>query len=344
ALVTAGCTTSEPPAQQPSQQPSPSASAPPSSPGTDGPTGSPVPSASAYPSVETLDEQMARRGLERVPPSTWNAASFAVASFNVLGASHTRGPGRRKGYADARARLPRAIRTLERSGATVAGFQEFQSVQVRQFHALVGDRYGVYPGVTLGPRPAENSIVWRTDTWEAVRQQTTPVPYFEGGRYLMPQVLLRHLASGRLVWFGNFHNPANTFGDASRWRAEAIVVEAELAKRLGRHGTPVVFTGDMNERAAFACPFTAQSGMHSADGARTRDGQCLMPPDSDIDWILGSAPVRFTDYLRDRLPKVRRVTDHPLVTATATLLGVEQRPGCQARLSSTGAVWYCRRR
>jgi hypothetical protein len=40
-------------------------------------------------------------------------------------------------------------------------------------------------------------------------------------------------------------------------------------KRLGADGTPVLFTGDMNDRREFACPLTAQSGMHSADGART---------------------------------------------------------------------------
>ena len=236
ALATAGCTASDdrPGTQPPTRPPSASASVPGPSPTTSAPSETPVPSASTYPSVETLDRRMARRGLHRVPPSAWNAAAFGVASFNVLGASHTRGPARRQGYAGARARLPRAIRTLERSGATVAGLQEFQTSQVRQFRGLVGDRYGVYPGVALGARPAENSIVWRTDTWTVVREQTTPVPYFEGGRYLMPQVLLRHQASGRLVWFGNFHNPANTFGDASRWRDEATALEADLARRPGR--------------------------------------------------------------------------------------------------------------
>ena len=220
--------------------------------------------------------------------------------------------------------------------------QEFQWPQVQQFQALVGGRFGIYPGLTLGHRLADNSIIWRTDVWTVVRRRTTPVPYFHGHLIRMPQVLLRHQESGRLVWFANFHNAANVFGEASRWRTQALAIESDLVHRLGRNGIPVVLTGDMNDKAAFACPFTARSGMHSADGAVTRDGRCRVPARVGIDWIFGSAEVRFSDFESDPRPKRRRLTDHPLVTATATLRGVEQRPGCQPQLSSRGVVWYCR--
>ena len=135
-----------------------------------------------------------------------------------------------------------------------------------------------------------------------MRSRTTPVPYFHGHLVRMPQVLLRHQDSGRLVWFANFHNPANVFGDARRWRNEALAIEADLVHRLGRSGIPVVLTGDMNDKAEFACPFTARTGMHSADGAVTRDGRCRLPAEVGIDWIFGSAAVRFSDFRATRGP------------------------------------------
>ena len=349
-LVVSGCSGSDPGAAGPSPAP-PSSTTDPEPSSTPAPSPSPttststepsIPGMSSYPTVATLDRQMARRGLKRVPPSSWNAAEFRVASFNLLGASHTRGKDARKGYSVAELRLPAQLRALERARVSVAGLQEFQYPQVRQFQRLTQGRYDIYPGETLGLALADNTIIWRTDVWTVVRKQTTRVPYFGGRMVRMPQVLLRHRASGRLVWFGNFHNPANVAGDATGWRAEAVAIEARLARRLGRHGNPVVMTGDMNAKADFACPFVEQSAMHSADGARSHDGQCLLPAEVDIDWILGSRAVRFSSYVNDKRPKRLRLSDHPLVTATATLLGVEQRPECRAGLTRTGAVWYCR--
>jgi endonuclease/exonuclease/phosphatase family protein len=345
ALVTSGCSGSEPgAAPSPTSSATASTGAPDPEPSPSASAGTALPTTPAYPSVATLDRRMARKGLHRVAPSTWAGATFRVATFNLLGASHTRPPHGRRGYAPADARMPHEVRVLERSGATVVGMQEFQAPQVRQFRALLGERWAVYPGLQLGPQPGENSIVWRTDVWTMVRQRTTPVTYFYGNQRPMPLVLLRNNESGRLVWFANFHNPADVRGDAARWRDQALATEARLARRLGRGGTPVVLTGDMNAKAAFACPFTARSGMHSADGALTRAGQCLLPADVDIDWIFGSAPVQFSDFTNDQRPRRLRFTDHPLVHATATLLPVQQRPECTARLSASGAVWYCRKR
>jgi endonuclease/exonuclease/phosphatase family metal-dependent hydrolase len=105
----------------------------------------------------------------------------------------------------------------------------------------------------------------------------------------------------------------------------------------------VVVTGDMNARGGFACTFTDKSGMHSADGAATEDGRCRLPDQAGIDWIFGSAELRFSDFRSDSRPERRRLSDHPLVTATATLRAVEERPACRSGLSDVGVVWYCPR-
>jgi hypothetical protein len=63
----------------------------------------------------------------------------------------------------------------------------------------------------------------------------------------------------------------------------------------------------------------------------------------DIDWIFGSAGVRFSSFAHDKRPKRLRITDHPLVSVTASLSAVEQRRECRPALSSSGALWYCPR-
>jgi hypothetical protein len=295
----------------------------------------------SHPTVKQLDAKFARRGLVRLPKPDHRAITFRVASYNLLGASHTTGRRARKGYGSAAQRLPAQISLLERHGVSVAGLQEFQPPQINHFLRIRGGSYDVYPGVSLGPRPSDNSIIWRTDTWELVAAQTTGVPYF-GGRYRqMPQVLLRHNESGREMWFGNFHNPANIGGNHARWRQAAIRIEAGLADDLGANGTPVIMTGDMNDRSEYACPFSALSGMHSPDGARTVDGSCRTPRGMSVDWIMGSGFIEFNDYAQDWSSRHRRLSDHPVIAATAILPGVSDRAGCVKAWAAHGVEHYC---
>ena len=54
----------------------------------------------------------------------------------------------------------------------------------------------------------------------------------------MPQVLLRNVHTGRLVWFGNFHNPADKFHPAQAARIAATAIEAALANGFVTTATP----------------------------------------------------------------------------------------------------------
>lgn len=296
-----------------------------------------------YPTVKSLDDRYRPQGLYRVGPRERRSFTFRVGSYNMLGASHTTGPKGRPGYAGYAKRLGPQVALLESHGVTVAGLQEFQHPQSNMLTRIRGGRYGVYPGVKLGTRLSQNSIIWRTDTWEVVKQQTTPIPYFGGHRVPMPQVLLRHKASGRTVWFGNFHNPANIGGPHAKWRALAIQIEANLAKTLGSDGTPVIMTGDMNDRELFACPFSKQSGMHSPNGARTTSSGCQTPGKMSVDWIMGTPNLTFDDYTEDWSSRNRRLSDHPLIAATTTAVGALDRPGCVKARSRDGVRHYCPR-
>jgi hypothetical protein len=241
-----------------------------------------------------------------------------VASFNVLGHSHTVAGGERPGMAEGPQRMRWATQLLYDQGISVAGLQEFQPPQVREFKRLVGSAWGMFPGAG---RDNVNAVVWRTDTWELVSAQSYPFPYFHGRTMRAPVVLLRHRASGQAVWFTNHHNPADAQGPAAHWRREATRMEITYTRGLLRTGYPVVVTGDMNERDIFYCRFTARADMQAANGGSNSNGRCRPPAQTQIDWIFGSRQVRFSNYQALRNEQVRRTTDHPLVVATMDVAG-----------------------
>jgi len=308
---------------------------------TSGRTSTP-PAGSAAPTSPTLPVQTAASGLpattpQPASPSTTASAGapvptvapsplpapsldFVVSSFNVLGASHTTASGKRPGMASGTARAVGAAELIRRNGADVVGFQE---LQVSQLKALERETdLDFYPGLALRPEDSENSIGWRRDEWLPVELHTVSIPYFNGNPRTMPYVLLRSATSGLEVWFGNFHNPADTATahHQQRFRTRATVIEIALANRLRATGIPVVFTGDMNERASYFCRFTATTAMRAARGGSHR-GACLAGRPRAIDWVFGSPGVRFTGYYEDRSRLVHLTTDHPMVVARAHIEG-----------------------
>lgn len=251
-----------------------------------------------------------------------NASSFRVGSFNVLGASHTDAGGDRPAYAGYRTRLRIAVKAMRDNGLQVVGLQEFQAKQYDYFAELTGKEFGTYPGVSLGRRASvHNSIIWRTGAWRLLESHTLRVPYFKGSEIQMPYVLLENKTTGQRAWFYNSHNPANTHGNAWKWRKEGFRREAALVARLraADPATPVIVTGDKNERERYFCYVTPRSELHSASGGR-HDSTCRPPPrPQPVDWVVGSSDVRWSGYVALRDAAVTKATDHPLVMADATV-------------------------
>jgi endonuclease/exonuclease/phosphatase family metal-dependent hydrolase len=244
---------------------------------------------------------------------------FQVASFNVLGANHTP-KGNPGGYASGVTRMNGVIKILDTRGIDVVGFQELQAPQYDKFKSVVGSNWDLWPGAALGRRgEMHNSIAWRTADWEAVSKYTIKITYFGGNELRMPYVLLRNKATGLEYYFANFHNPADVHGDASRWRAEAKRREIALANQLVATGTPLILTGDMNERSTYFCSMTRGAPMAAAKGGSTGSGTCMPPPQPPIDWIFGSTKIRFTSYLQLRDTLVKQTTDHPVMIAGVAL-------------------------
>jgi endonuclease/exonuclease/phosphatase family protein len=244
------------------------------------------------------------------------AATFRVASFNTLGASHTGPRSQRPRFATGATRTPWAVQLLDNADITVAGLQEFQPPQIHVFNR-VATGWRAWPG--LGSRAGVNSLAWRTSTWRPVETHTLDIPYFGGRPVPMPYVLLRHVATGQRVWFANFHNPADAHGPAQRWRDEAVRREVALVNKLHADGTPVVVTGDFNDRDAFFCPFARGAGVTSADGSRLTSTGCRLAPQPGVDWIVGTRDTHFADFHRLRRDLVARTSDHPFVWTRATV-------------------------
>lgn len=249
--------------------------------------------------------------------SLFDNSGFVLASFNVLGASHTDGASRYPGYAW---RTPRQASLLAGYGVDVVGLQEFQKRNRAAFRTATGTTYGIYPtDEMLAAKPrtdTENSIMWRSTTMEFVSGTTFDVPYFDGHVRKMPIVLLRHRASGREAYFINVHNPASIreYGDQTYWRRKAIEIERAKVIELRASGKAVFLTGDLNDRAPAFCPLTAGKLMLAPNSIPSMT--CAMPKTLyGIDWVLAAGPARFSRYGYDWKPKDQRLTDHPIVWA-----------------------------
>lgn len=301
----------------PSPSPSSSAAVPSS------PAASVAPSPSAPPPTQQVAPQASALA-SAAQSAAVESTSFRVATFNVLGASHTRPRGDSRNKRSYQERTPYAVQLLEQHRVDVVGLQEFESPQARLFDQLTGARWDLFPAPGSNAADGRRSIAWRTDRWELVDAGSVAVPYFGGSTVQSPVVLLRYRATGRSVWFLNVHNPASGCavcgGSNDRWRAEALQREIVAISKLNADGTPVVFTGDMNAREAFFCTIAAAIPVVFANGGSYGAGGCLPPRPTPIDWIVGTPQLAFSDFVTDRGPLNRMASDHAIVAATAHLV------------------------
>jgi hypothetical protein len=251
--------------------------------------------------------------------------TFNMATFNLLGSSHTKRGGSSARWGPGTQRLRGALQILAQHKISVVGFQEFQPDQRSTFLREAKD-WQMYPGLSMGRRAGENSVAWRADTWEMVKPGLIPIPYFHGRIRPMPYVLLRNKQTGVLSYFSTFHNPANIGGNMQRFRTEATNREIKLFNQLHTTGTPQFVTGDMNERDEYFCRVTGSTPLIAAAGG-SNSGGCRPPRPTQIDWILGSPGVAWSNYTIDRSPLVRRTTDHPVVVTTVTIDAMKFKKG-----------------
>ncbi len=280
-------------------------------------TGAPAAAAGSVPASASHSGRQTTSG--SVDRSNLVPGHYTVSSFNVLGASHTKPGGRR---APGTTRIRWAYGLLQRHHVDVAGLQELQASQLTRLLAITKGSWAFYPGLGGRRIDSENSVGWRTSTFDLVRATTVDIPYFDGKTRRMPLVLLREKDSGMLTYFANYHNPADGVGhgNQARWRRQATRIQVSLQNRLARQGIPRVLTGDMNERAPYFCYVTARAPLKAArPTSYRRNGVCHADRPRAVDWILGSRWARFDHYIEDRGPLVDRTSDHPMIISDVTV-------------------------
>ncbi len=248
-------------------------------------------------------------------------AASHVATFNVLGDSHTR-KGKKKSMGTGVERMGRTVKIIDQRGFDLVGFQEMQRVQVQEFLRLRTTDWGIYPGLVLRAQDGENTIAWKRSVWTLVSVATQTIPYFDGKTREMPILLLQHNASGQQVYVMNVHNPSTDKknGNHDKWRQLAMDLQiAKIRELRSTTKLPLILTGDMNEREEAFCQFGQLGKLRAANGVgvATLKRGCTPPPSMQIDWIFGTKDIVFTDYKVWDTPRIQRTTDHPVVAATA---------------------------
>jgi hypothetical protein len=299
------------------------------------PTSEPTEVVTDVPPQDVKDAKKLKRSLAWLRRGLADETTFRVGTFNVLGSSHTaKFGGNKRGYASGPTRMAMAWSLITQAHLDVIGFQEFEDPQYGRFRSLAGSGWDLYPGPNLDRGSIRDSIAWRTDTWDLVEANSIAIPYFHGEMIRRPVVKLKNKVSGREVWFFNTHNPATTpnHGNNAHWRGVAVGIEVNLANQLSEDGTPVVFTGDYNDRAEVFCPIVGGTDMVAANGGGY-DGGCSTPDHMDVDWIFGSG-IQFSGYVSASNGIVGRVSDHPFVYTQGYIpeepLGGDQGPSADS--------------
>ncbi len=284
--------------------------------------GSPASRAGTLRGAELTSASSGRTSEPTDAPLSDLPTKLRISSFNLLGYGHTIKHGDHPRFTDGITRMNWAVRILHANNPQVVGFQEMQKPQYERFRELTGDEYGIYPGNKLTTAAMANSIIWQRSQWRKVEADTVEIPYFHGHLIRMPYVLLQNRQTGREAWFFNSHNPADAHGKAQKWRNKAVAIESALFNQLQADypTTPVISTGDENDRDQYFCPMAGATTMRAANGGGLEDTTCVTPDEMRVDWVMGSSPlVQFTGYQALHTQLVRKTTDHFVILADAIL-------------------------
>lgn len=245
-------------------------------------------------------------------------APYTVGTLNLLGAGHTDdrsgGGHSAEGFSVWSRRLPRALQVLRDNDATVVGIQEVHGRQARALATTYSSEWGMWPkhGNT------QNRVIWSRRAWRMTDARAVDIPYFHGHEVRMPLVQLTSRATGQAIWIWSIHNPASTRGNARTHRIEALHRQLDTLAALKASGLPAFIVGDFND---------GRDGENSAHCALTPTltnafgpggtSPCRSPSDdAPIDHIFGTN-IRFASAKVDQSTQARKISDHPLVVATA---------------------------
>ncbi|GAA4127676.1 hypothetical protein GCM10022215_38400 [Nocardioides fonticola] len=237
---------------------------------------------------------------------------FGIGTLNWRGASHYKSnphPGEQP-YA---VRVPNMVAKIGASGASIIGFQEFESVQAQAFLNATHGAWAIVKGHAHGKPATADSIAYQPGVWTVAEVRYVAIKY-GGPTVQIPLVRFTSTKGLGSIWVLNTHNPADVVNGNDAMRDDAVRAEANALRQLqtSEPTTPLFLTGDMNDKARFKNLFltTAGSGWSSAN-----------TDDNQIDWIMGSPTVTFSGTVVDQSTKdnAHDYTDHPFVYTSAQL-------------------------
>ena len=237
--------------------------------------------------------------------------TFGIGTLNWRGASHyQRNP--HPGERPYTARVPNMVAKINTSGASIVGFQEFETPQAHAFLTATGGRWNIVRGREHGGHPdTRDAIAYQPASWTVAETLYVTIDY---GGTLVQIPLVRFSSARGLgdVWVLNTHNPANVIHGSNAMRDSAVRAEATALRR--RHtadpATPLFLTGDMNDTIRFKRLFLSLAG----PGWSTAN-----PGVKQIDWSMGGPGVTFSGTVTDQTTNdhAHNYTDHPFVHTTS---------------------------
>ena len=226
------------------------------------------------------------------------AAVFRVLIANIVGKSNRPHDWRR------RLILFVAVLTARRF-PPILMLSECQPAQQRLLRALA-PMYGMHAGWS-------DVAMWRRDVFAVVERGTYRITYL-GRTHVVPYVLLRHRATGELVWMFPVHLPptmtykGDDYGRGDRLDAAAAVVVA-IRQCVARRDAPVIFGGDLNDKDMddWLRRNAPEITVQHVDSRRGIDYRCSA---GDIKWI---------DVADHYTTRMRRFTDHNIIVGKGRL-------------------------
>lgn len=166
-------------------------------------------------------------------------SKFRIASFNVLGKSHTDGPGADKpSFSTWSERIEYSLETIEENNLEIIAFQEFEPDQRK----YLKDNLPNYGQSDHGKE--SDSIMWNTDRFDLVGKGTWQTVYF-GGPIKEPWVKLRDKDTQQEFYVLSVHDPINRGQGSAQTRYENALKHRALVEKLQLEA-PVLLVGDFN--------------------------------------------------------------------------------------------------
>lgn len=260
--------------------------------------------------------------------NTTGGSSFRVASFNVLGASHTDGPGANKpSWPSWSVRIEKSLNVIQSKELDIIGFQEFEPSQ-RNYLKQKLPNYGM-----SSKGKESDSIMWNGDKFELVSEGTWQTTYF-GGKIQEPWVKLRDVSTQQEFHVMNVHDPINRGQGDAQTRYENAKAHLQKVNEL-KAEAPVLLTGDFNsaysndagagaatnEQLTY-CVLT-KGGMNDAyDLSVPRQAKCPNKPKNmknfiDHIYLTSELDVSSFDYVESGANS--NGADHPTIFADVTI-------------------------